>query len=570
MVIAALIGGVVAALVALYLIRPYYQRVLLSAARFFDDSSESNESRIKLHFRILILSRSFWLQLATLLALLAAVLLINFVYTTKTGESSGPWNLLADFVNMKETEKGIGLWLVLDTSASMSTLQDSKDRMQAARQEIDRLVKYLKTQQKDHVQCIKFSTFDLEMNTVPTIHNLDQIQSAVADITPRALGTDLSLIQNLLSQSTDMDKVGCSITHVVVISDSPPTEALVANSDAVRLIWRDLAKPVSNIGLTRITGGGHSLGQDAEVELEVTAYGDQSHTTELTVTDPTGKAILAEPLTWQQAGAKRISFTPEALGVYSIHLSKGGAYSYDDNAAIEVDIPKDIRVDWQYPDQTWLRLLKWKNDANQPDLRVMADVPPSVDGVPTLIVGDGYNKKPDDAQIVFFDESSTLLADLNLDIAESLNIKGISVDAGTLFRPVLLGSDESMWLAEMSAPHAFYIPGLPTATGDENKDAFTTTVFFNAVQSLLDKRKAKAFYELTSPAHPVPEGTRLALHPGEGNTSQKSHSLGDVTDIKPEAALADGIPLWPLFVALAAGLLLIERSLAMWGGSKWN
>jgi len=121
MVVAALLIVVIAALVALYLIRPHYQRVSLSAARFFEDSPESKESKTKLHFRNLLLSRAFWSQLATLLALLAAVFLANFVYLKGTDESMGLWNVLANFANLKETEESIGLWLVLDTSASMST-----------------------------------------------------------------------------------------------------------------------------------------------------------------------------------------------------------------------------------------------------------------------------------------------------------------------------------------------------------------------------------------------------------------------------------------------------------------
>jgi hypothetical protein len=57
----------------------------------------------------------------------------------------------------------------------------------------------------------------------------------------------------------------------------------------------------------------------------------------MTIVDPAGRTVLVESLAWRQAGVKRIPFAPEVPGMHLIHLSEGGAYGYDDDAAIEVE-----------------------------------------------------------------------------------------------------------------------------------------------------------------------------------------------------------------------------------------
>ncbi|HSR51565.1 MAG TPA: hypothetical protein VLV83_12110, partial [Acidobacteriota bacterium] len=149
-----------------------------------------------------------------------------------------------------------------------------------------------------------------------------------------------------------------------------------------------------------------------------------------------------------------------------------------------------------------------------------------------------------------------LLDGLNFDVAERMGIAPPPRPLPASFSPVLRGLNGT-WMALRQDPPAVYIPGPPLGSEDDS-GRFSTTVFFNAVRHLLGRRSLPPLHTLTSPADPVPEGSRLALHDEEGNTSFQPRSAGDVTDLSPTATRAATVPLWPVLLALTAALFLWE------------
>jgi hypothetical protein len=124
-------------------------------------------------------------------------------------------------------------------------------------------------------------------------------------------------------------------------------------------------------------------------------------------------------------------------------------------------------------------------------------------------------------------------------------------------------------LAQRDQPAAAYVPGLPVS-GEENLAAFSSTAFFNGIRWLLARRAAPPLFSTTSPAFPVAEGNRLALHPDEGQTYHPLRSQGRLETLKPVPLTMVRKPIWPLLLCLAVALFLLERILATFGGEAWR
>jgi len=462
------------------------------------------------------------------------------------------------------------MWIVVDTSASMSTLQNGVTRMQIAHQEIDQAIAKAKEAGKGAVMCLRLSSFDLERQDVVT-RDARVGRQAVKDLQPRPLGTDLNLVRSLLNLRDDQVGSECVITHFVVLSDLSAPEWVV-DSDTARVIWRDVGLAVDNVGFTNIQGIRHPLtGLVREVNVEIAAFGTAPADAKLVVTDPDGSRVLDEKLTWLDDNRWQGAFSPSGSGLYTLEVSPGGAYRYDDQAVIEIGDGEAIRVDWQLDDRHLPEQLGWLEDREQPHLRV---VPfhrngAETDDLPILVVGSDYGQANGPVEIFDFYESSPLLADLNFDVAESLGIRGIALPEG--FQPVLRDMHGLVWLAQRDSPPAAYVPGLPTGA-DDNLGRFSTTVFYNAVRWLLRERPLPPLYTLTepTPGELNPQGNRLALHEDEGNTARTPRSFGRFDDLKPIRTDSLREPKWPTFLTLAVLAFSIERGFAAFGGKRWR
>ncbi|MCB0112403.1 MAG: hypothetical protein KDE53_41045, partial [Caldilineaceae bacterium] len=433
---------------------------------------------------------------------------------------------------------------------------------------------------------------DRQLPDLSGVAAVEAAQTELDAVTPRALGTDLALIRTLLAQqiitqSTAIsatetgqeqrlpDTVGptagtCAVTHVVVITDLPAPD-WIAEPLPVDVIWRDVAEPVDNSGFSNIRAKRDPLsGLVHGVEVTAQYYNTPPLNAHMIITGPTGNRIVDEPLQWRGDGTWRTDWLPPTPGRYQLELAPGGAYTLDDHAVLEINEGTAIHVDWQSAATALREQLGWIQDAQTPQLRVIdlnrvgsaAFTTPS----PTLVIGNGYTGGQPQ-EILDFYTTGTLLADLNLDVAEQVGIQGTVLPNG--FVPVLRGVDGWVWLAQRHDPPALLIPGLPTEI-DETIDAFSATVFFNGVRWLLQERPLTPLYTLTTPALPEPTGSRIALHAGEGDTARMPSSYGEISALKPQRVGARTWPLWPYLLALAMLIFVVERGLAFYGGSRWR
>ncbi len=535
--------GFLGLLVVIHMARPRFLRRELSSARFFFELPQPKQTKSHLRFGKPPITRSFIIQLSILLLLLLALFLSQLTF-----ESS-------------ET-RGLGVWFIVDTSASMTTLQEGKSRMAAAQREIDRVLDRVQEAATDLDVCYKLSTLDMEIRDLLTTREAGSLRQGVNHLEPRALGTNLDLIRSLLALLEDQPGSSCLVTHLVVITDLP-APGWISDQEHIHVVWRDVGLKVDNIGFTTIQTSRNPLtGLVREVNVEVYAYGTPPANARVRVTGPGETGVMDEILSWQEDNTWRGSFRPMVPGRYRMGLSTGGAYRYDDTAVIDVGDEQKIRVDWQLGDRRLLRQMGWVEDSTNPHLVVTSQLTQKKD-VPILVVGKDYGRRSKgEKDIRDFIEKSPLLEDVNLDAAESLGLSGIELPRG--FSPVLRGTDGKVWLALQDDPvcPCAYVPGLPTGT-DDVPGRFSATVFFNAFRWLLKERSLPPLYTLTGPQNPEPSGNRLVLHQDEGNTSREPHSSGSIDQMEPVKGRWSSVPIWPIPVMLAVILFLIERAMAM-------
>ncbi len=578
-----ILGGLTGVLVALYMARPRLERRQLSAARFFVNLPPARQTNRQLRLSNPLLARPFYLQLLVLLLLLAALLSI-FHPLAGAGHA-----------------QSIGLWLLIDSSASMSTAQAGSNRMVLAQQAANAVLAQAQiaaTEATPPVDlCINISTFDLARRDrqLPDLSGaaaVEAAQAALATITPRALGSDLALIRTLLAQqivtpsvaisitatgqplavqgAVDPTAAACAVTHLVVITDLPAPD-WIGEPAPVDMIWRDVSEPVDNSGFNTIRAMRDPLsGLVHGVEVTAQYYNRPPINAQMIITGPTGTRIADEPIQWRGDGTWRTTWLPPGPGQYQLQLIPGGAYTLDDHAILEINEGAAIHVNWQLPETALHEQLGWIQDAQSPQLRVVASNAPGnaafASTTPTLVVGNGYTGDRSQEILDFYD-AGTLLADLNLDVAEQLAIQGTVLPAD--FIPVLRGADGLVWLAQRRNPPAVLVPGLPTQI-EETVDAFSKTAFFNGVRWLLQERPLPPLYTLTTPALPEPAGSRIALHAGEGDTARLPSSYGEISALQPRRVGQRTWPLWPYLLALAMSIFAVERTLALYGGRRWR
>ena len=514
----------------------------VSAAQFFT----ATQARIQDSFRISWVPLS--LQLLLRLGMLGCLL----------------WALWDVSGSPLTAQAGVNLWLVLDTSGSMTTLQGETPRMSLALAEAQAAIEAAAKAADDKPVCIKLSGFDLELYPPDGLiyHDVQSAENGLAQFKARALGTDLSLLLNSIKATSEGGvEDDCPPTHIVVVSDLPAPASGLA-SETATVLWRDIARPVDNVGFTSVKAQRDPLtGALRAIAIGVRAYGARPET-RLTITDPTGETTQLRA-NWS-GDTWVVPWQPERAGTFQLTLEPPDAYALDNQIALNVEAAPPLSVDCELPDCSFIAQLGWQTP--QPPLWRLTNRLDSEPDLPTLIVGEGYQPDPTQVQpIIAFHEGHPLLADLNLDVLETIGIRRLNADqVPDGFAPVLMGQDAT-WIAAREEPRTIWIPGLPLPAPDAPGEAHnwsnaSMTLFFNAVRWLVQAQPLQPLYELTNPLFPEVNRTRIALFDGEGDTSQAATSVGTLDDMAPQL-VARQEPGWPRYLLFAALLFTLERSL---------
>jgi hypothetical protein len=539
-------GALAAALVVIYMARPNFRRAVLSAALFFrDDPVLGSTSRIA--WSTPHPTPLFYLQLSVLLLLLLAV---PHCPAATVMDRSGK----------------IGVRVLLDRSASMSTRQDGATRFDAA----IAALRSVATSQQSAIVCFTLSAFDLELTTIAeNVASAGELVDLVSRLQPRPLGTDLSLVERALADPPLTAPAVCPTGTTIVVSDMPaPPWMEGPDGPASRGdVWMDVSQPAQNAGIVDLVDHRDRVsGEVQRVRIVVGTFdGMATSNVTLDVRSPDG-TVRTHPVEAWDGATGRVDLIPSLPGRYTFHVNQGGAYRYDDDAAIDVRPSGPVRVDWRIARREWLTRLGWIEDRDNPDLRVLPSIE-MLDSRPAIVLGSGYAPGTGAAQpVTTFLETSPLLTGLNLDVAERSGMKGApSLPPG--FNAVLSGPEGVVWIAERGTPVAAFVPGLPL-DGDDNVARLSSTVFFNAARWILERRPRPPLFTLTSPEQQEPSGNRIALHPGEGNTGRSPRSLGTFDPRAPRGPQTERrLALWPWLVAAAALVFLTERGLALMRGA---
>ena len=535
-------GALAAALIVIYMARPNFRRAILSAALFFrDDPVLGSTSRIA--WSTPHPTPLFYLQLPVLLLLLLAV----------------P-HCPAAAVMDRSVKTGVRV--LVDRSASMSTQQDGATRLHAAIAALRSMV----TPQQSAIACFTLSAFDLELTTLAeNVATVGELVDLVSRLQPRPLGTDLSLVERALADTPVSTNAACATGITIVVSDMPaPPWMEGRDGPAARGdVWIDVSQPAINAGIVDLVDTRDRVSGEVQRVRVVIGTFERVVTSNVTlnVRLPDGTVRTHTVGAWDGPTGS-VEIVPSLPGRYTFQVTPGGAYRYDDEAAIEVPRSGPVRVDWRVTRREWLARLGWVEDRDNPDLRVLPSIE-MLDSRPAIVLGSGYTPRPGAAQpVTTFVETSPLVSGLNLDVAERSGMSAApSLPPG--FNTVLSGPEGVAWIAERATPVAAFVPGLPLE-GDGNVARFSSTVFLNAARWILERRPRPPLFTLTSPDQPEPSGNRIALHPGEGNTARQARSVGTFDPRAPrERQTERRRATWPWLVGAAALVFLTERGLAL-------
>jgi len=244
--------------------------------------------------------------------------------------------LLSQFNRPSEKQQQLGVWVLLDRSASMSTVQDGEVRMDAARTAIRRVAGRAASRQSAGTPCFRLSTFDLAREDAPgERYDALELFQAAALAKPRPLGTDLGLVQQAVQSAAGPDAAGCRISHFVVVTDTPAPPWVAAVPDH-NVDWIDISRQTGNAGLTEISSVRDLFsGKVERVEIEAAVFGGMRQSARLTVRGPDGGIKLEQDIGSSAEQPWKTQFKPDVPGTYRIDVTPGGAYRFDDHAEIE-------------------------------------------------------------------------------------------------------------------------------------------------------------------------------------------------------------------------------------------
>ncbi len=534
--------AVAAGLVGIYMLRPQFRRKQISAARFLRRLDPPQRPAFRLSLSIPRPPLPFYLQLSTVLLLLAA--------------------LLSEWWGWRDTRAvPLGLWLLLDTSYSMSTRQGSERWAEAAqRQGHAAIDQAMATATAVASPCFRISAFDVEVRTVYEGSDTEAAHDAIGTLQPRAAATNLGLVRAVAEPTPD-DK-GCHVTHVLVVSDMPAPA--IPRRDAPRVVWSQVGVPVVNVGIADVITERNPLnGRVESVRVDVETSQGAAAGAEVRILGPAGQAVALTPRDWKKVGRQRVRFTPSSAGTYQIRVDQGGAYDGDDWAEIEIpEQPEAFTVACSPSTCAVAEALGWQVGSNAS--LVITDDFADVAGRSGLVLGRGYRwGEPSD--VVVFNEGHPVLDGINFDVADRAGMAASARELPPSFVPLLRGGDGNVWVAARGTPQAVYVPGPPTLDESKPEASLSAAMFFNAVRWLLEETATRAVpYRLRTPDGEEIQGS-IEEHPGES----PRRSAGEITDITPLPSAAARAPLWPYFVLVAAAIWLVDRLLVAATGSKW-
>lgn len=509
---------------AWYLQRPVPRDLRLSFARLLPDPPRTQSPTPRFALMPPIRSAEFWLHLGAVCLAVAAI-----------------W---ADWrVRSAVSDPSIGLRIVLDVSHSMSVADAGQTRFDLAR-----------AAAMSEAETARRATGGAEYCDELILVARSIIQEAGLDGLPsaelRREGGDVLRLVEAARMEDDL----CAITHVVILTDAPrPALSLVEDTPAMR--WLQIGEPAANAALTEVRHLPPRLnGTPAALLLTVETFGVLPLPS-LIVTGPGGALRPELEPSLDRPGRFVARFEPGSAGRYIASLDGGGAYPGDDRLVFDLDETQELAIDWRLSALAAPPGVTRREGAPLvvTDLAGLAAAPPDK---AVLVTYSGWNGRAS-RRIGTFVEDRALLDAINFDVLERRLPRPVSGRLPEGFSPILTDESGAVIVARRIGPPGILVPE-PLVGSDTDVTNLSLTMFFSALQELagMGETPLPARWQMADDVEIVEAwkeaDTARPLAPATGE-----FAYAPVPTAGPDA------PIWPTLLALALGLLLIERFLSL-------
>lgn len=545
MIVLALVLGVLG-VVVIHTTQPRFRKRLVSAAKFFQVLPPPNKSSAKLSFNNPFKIPAFYPRLLVALLILVGALALqqNWGFGEK---------------------QGVKAWFLLDSSSSMLTLQNGKTRWDLGLQTLDATMETIQKQASEKQAEFRLSLFDLAIRDFGQGRLNQTVSALLGPEMPRQLGTDLGLLRRAIKQGLAAETQH-PFTHLVVISDRPAPAWLV-NLQDTNIVWQDISQKVVNVGFETVSAVRNPLtGNISQVVVAVSSHGREKPNLPVQVIFP-NQSTQQQAVIWRNNQQGQIVLPVSQSGMYEMKLPGRDSYAEDDDIRFLIPPARGLRVDWRLENRHLPQQLGWVITRENPQLVVApaTGLPEDGFGSQTLLVGNGIELTR--SEIRDFVEDSKLIQDLNFDVLERFQ----PMDRGPqeVFRAHLRTENGFLWAAQSEDAQMVYVAGVPVGEDTEG-DRLLATLFFNSLRAILDATEMPPLHTLTTPFQPQSAGTRLNLHPEEGNTGLDPISFGNLDGVAQEFGGKNQNPLWPSLFMAAVIVLITERFVSLWGVRLWR
>lgn len=354
-----------------------------------------------------------------------------------------------------------------------------------------------------------------------------------------------------LTEAAALPRGACALSHVLIVSDLPPTGA-TRLPDGVPILWDQIGAPQDNAGLRSLALRPAAFGQ---VQPELLIFGSASAALpERVLLNGPGRAqelpvmALAEggPGAWQAIGSYA------GPGRYEALLPEGGAYRGDDRIVTTLSAPPQLAVDWRLSGLARPAALA---AGGAGDLLVTARgaLRPGDLARPLIVTYPAFPGARAPLRLGAFREDPALLRMLSLDALEAAGPAAWPAPLPPGFLPVLTLETGAVIAARRLSPPGLILPEpvLDPASPARN---LTLALFFGGLAELA-----------APPPQPqplrwgLPDGTEITQAWRESATARPAGRPADLALLTDPGDRRQTEPAWPWALVLALAALLGER-----------
>lgn len=525
------------AMVTWHMRRPNFRDLRISASRFLPDLPQSSAPRTQITISAPLRSLPFWLRLCGYSALLLA-LLPGFEGTIERPTSA------------------VGLRIILDTSPSMTVFdpQSGVTRLEHAKETARRTLAELRKEHAPKEICDEILGVDALTQT-PT----GSAEAAIASLQPGTHGATAKQILDALQMVPARPE--CPLTHSIVFSDLPQPAEVPAMT---RVLWHQIGTATPNAALTAARRrGDHFLDQTQTIELLITLFGTMEETPEVTISGPNGP--ISPQLESDPEADNRIIAYFDLLtsGNFTAMLKSNDAFALDDKVRFSVSSEPPLQVIWN---ASSLAKPNWLPEAppgaeNTIHIEDLSSVTPESSDTQhkTIYLYDGWSAAATARHIGPFMHEHPLMSGLNFDVFDSIRPNSISPPAAPGFLKTFTSALRPEggglpWVALRENPRQVILP-MPSNL-DANTRNMSWLVFVNSLRWMGEDPERRIPLAWVAPDASIIQNADF-----ESNTAHPMAAAPIHTDFLNTTAVeaTKPVPIWPLFLALAALFFLVER-----------